>query len=109
VHAGVYGNLAAEVVLKLLLSHRAGGVIRQQLGEALHDIARPFRRSWQWSAWRCRESGKLAGTLIPMASPVSQQAIVPQAIAESLVALLASRRLFDCWVIRRCDDKRQLP
>ena len=35
VHAGIDGDLAAEVVLKLLLSHGAGGVIGQQLGEAL--------------------------------------------------------------------------
>ena len=35
VHAGVDGDLATEVVLKLLLPHCAGGVIGQKLREAL--------------------------------------------------------------------------
>jgi hypothetical protein len=35
VHAGVDGDLATEIILKLLLPHGAGGVVCQKLREAL--------------------------------------------------------------------------
>ena len=65
VHGGVDGHLASEVGLKLGFAHARLGVVRQQLGQALHAHASQRRRG-------ARERRARVRTWIPMATVVRQ-------------------------------------